>query len=667
MKKLISSLLTVLFVFSILIAFQGTEDKSVATNEKKDVVANDKDVSSKTSVDKKDSKQNVLNDTDKNDKKKDGYDKKDNKSDVAADDNEMGEYFHYPCDNKSMIGNILVVYNQDKKSYESIVNDMKKAGYSQVRGSQFSKDSWNVYAKNTTDAKDAIRDIKVYIDKKDNHPSSISQDEYTYYLVDSTPVIKKNSGNGGIVNKVKKDEYHAYFYVCKDKSFGPPITSIVVKDSDKSFDKKSNMFGKGKVVNCTENSYCKCSKPANLFEGFGGKYRYMSYVSNNYMRLDSKNLRAQIKESAKYKKNSFVKSFYDKAKRCIKKLDESSIVEDYTQNDINSIKSQLEYATNYAKNGWGISLKQAYNMEVGASDNRYIGYLAITDGGKQALKKRNYIPLDLKLDSNTGEKKYDIGYTYTRDINKAIRNIKLFITKGDKQSDVLYETVNGKECKFYLVGNYPATLSQDDEDECIDLYKGRDEKMHVYMYVSKDVNAGAPITDIASFHSKTMVIVDEATKEKTFSYIKTFKFSDGQKGEVVSLDPNEYNNPVYVGYRSLTNIDSARLRKALQRAANCLKKEHAYTRVSYDGLKEAGQKALKVVISLNTTGETSVSQKEIDRMVKRLEYNIDALEMASIASIFTNGYFIATVISSLIVIIACVVILRKKGIIKSNK
>jgi len=653
MKKLISLMLTVTFLVSLLVVFQNTEDKKAKTDDKKSDVSND-------------------------------------------DKKNRGEYYHYPDGNNKMIGYLAVSLNNDLESYKKTCKDMEKEDYYTYNKSDISDSSKNftdVFCKYTDDASMAIRDVKVFIGKENVHPDTITEDNYVYYLVGKAPASCKDGDGSGVVSLTKAgSKYYSYLYVCRDASFGPPITSIRVKDSDSSYEDNPNLFRKGSVVTTTSNSYCQSSKPANFYQGTDGSFKYMSYKCDNYSLIKSEELREQLEQSEKYKNDTFVKRYYDNAKKCIETLDDARIVDNYSQADVNALKKELRLATAFAKVGWGVSYEKAYKSEVGnCKNNKYIGYIATFSNGNKPKDDSTYIPLKMNFDSNADNNRFCIGYSYTNNIREAIRNIKFYVSDKNKKKDVLFETINGKQCKFYLVGNFPATLSEyaktsnadndtkkeyidsknllhEDTDEYVDLGKSDsdDKKIHMYMYVSKDINAGAPITDLRGFSSKSMVIVDDDLSVKDLSYVKTFKISDGIKDGIQNMESNPYNNAVYLAYRSLANVDSTKLRTALEEGSKLLKKENAYSEHSRAGLERACRQALEVVISLDSTSTTEVSQKYMDSLAEKIEYHISVLEPPSFASLFTSGYLLYLLIIVLIAIIT-IFIMIKKGKIKTRR
>ncbi len=650
MKKLISLLLTVTMLVSLLVVFENTEDKKAKNDDKKD------------------------------------------KSDVYADeDDSLGEYYHYPDGNNRMIGYLAVSLNKDFDSYKKTCKDMENEGYYTYEKSDDDKNGknfWSVHCKFTEDANEAIRDIKVFIGKKDEHPDTITENDLVYYLVGKAPASCNEGDGSGVVSLAKESSsYYAYMYVCRDAKYGPPITSIRVKDSDNSYEDNPNLFNKDNIVTTTSNSYCEGNEIVNFNQGSDSDYKYMSYKSDNYNIIKSKDLRKQLEQSKEFKNNLFVKKYYEDAKRCVDKLDDAHIVDTYSQADINALYKELKLATAHAKIGWGKSYEKAYKTEVGDCKNhKYIGYIATYGEDKKPKDNSKYIPLKMNFDSDADNNRFCIGYSYTNNIKEAIRNIKFYVSEKNNKKDVLFETVNGKQCKFYLVGKYPATisekkssnkdkekeysdskiLSQEDADGYIDLGKesgSDDKKLHIYMYVSKDINSGAPITDITAFSSKSMIIVDEDSNQKELSYAKTFKISDKIKDDVLNVERNEYNKSVYLAYRGLQNVDSSKLRETLEKASKLLKKENAYSKISRDGLEKACEEALRVIISLDSYSATPASQDYINSLVDKIEYHISVLEPPSFASIFASGYFIYLCIFVLLVIVA-IIIMIKKGKIK---
>ena len=219
------------------------------------------------------------------------------------------------------------------------------------------------------------------------------------------------------------------------------------------------------------------------------------------------------------------------------------------------------------------------------------------DEAKKYLTNAGYTLLGVELNagsSKSGRHYTHMGYKTGTDESKAIRAIA-FYNGGTAPSSVVYN-VNGYDCTFY-----PVTTSYVDSSSssgtAFDLNKGVGGDT-IYMYYTRDPNAGPPITAFDYDENST----NDSGNACQIPAVWLNTNSKATAGNGADLNAGAGGKYIYVYYaqQNSTEVDTDALRTAVNSALS--KNSANYTSDTYSKLTTAYNSANTIITDYNTYG-----------------------------------------------------------------
>ena len=273
-----------------------------------------------------------------------------------------------------------------------------------------------------------------------------------------------------------------------------------------------------------------------------------------------------------------------------------------------SAASSATYDKEYYTGGASFSTDVAvgarqYQIAASGRENAAKGYL--TDAGFTVMGK------DVNAGCSKSNKKYyytHLGYKLGTDEKNAIRAVA-FYNAGDAPSSISY-TIDGHSCTFY-----PVTTSFVDSGtstgSVFDLNKGVGGDT-IYMYYTKDPNAGPPMT---SLEYGTNATVSGQTMGVWLNGSGSADLNAGAGGDYI-----------YISFKTTgTEVDTSALHTAITNGESYISKSSNYTSVS--DLQTAVNNAKAIVNDYNADGlSASHDQTAITNAANAINSAINALK-----------------------------------------
>ena len=242
------------------------------------------------------------------------------------------------------------------------------------------------------------------------------------------------------------------------------------------------------------------------------------------------------------------------------------------------------------------------------------------DASKEYLTGNGYTLVNKNLNAGctkSNNKYYFtyMGYKTSADESNAIRAVA-FYNGGDSPSSITY-TINGHSCTFYPVLNSYVDSSSS-SNSVFDLNKGVGGDT-IYMYYTKDPNAGPPITSLDYDSSAT-------NNSDSPAQIPCVWLSSSVAGQIADLNRDAGGDYIYMFYgQTGTSVNTSALHNAINSGETYLAKSGNY--VSVSALQTAVNNAKTIVNDYNADGlSDEYDQTAINNAATAITNAINALQ-----------------------------------------
>lgn len=151
------------------------------------------------------------------------------------------------------------------------------------------------------------------------------------------------------------------------------------------------------------------------------------------------------------------------------------------------------------------------------NDQLYISSVALAysrknqSNAKKYLTDVGYTPVGIDFNYGVFGDYVFMGVKYSENPDEAIRAFRIYVgdaikDKGDPE-DVMISNVNGKSVTFYKVGAGAVDYLPSDADGVVELNRGAGGE-YLYLYATRDKNAGQPISEITMTHDSDYTNAD---------------------------------------------------------------------------------------------------------------------------------------------------------------
>ena len=264
----------------------------------------------------------------------------------------------------------------------------------------------------------------------------------------------------------------------------------------------------------------------------------------------------------------------------------------------------------------------AFVTDLAVSRREYSGWA----GGRQDDCKRYLTNAGWTLfgiNCNDGKKcdYIHIGYKKGTDESQAIRAFAYY--NGSDKPDTFTYTINGHACTFHLVTNgYNNSSSLSNTAIDLNTDAGGD---YIFLYYTKDPNAGPPIT--STDHDENSTNNSDNSAQIPGVWLNTGG-EKGQAGKVADLNAGAGGAYIYTFYgQTGTSVDTDALHNAINSGDSYLANSGRYTSASVSALQTAVNNAKTIVNDYNADGLSgSYDQTKIDNAQSAITNAINALQ-----------------------------------------
>lgn len=256
----------------------------------------------------------------------------------------------------------------------------------------------------------------------------------------------------------------------------------------------------------------------------------------------------------------------------------------------------------------------------------HTGYWGVVNlnSTKKKLTDAGYSALDWDFNDGcgTGSDWIAGGWKTTTDVSRALRDIKFRVADDGSAPQSYNLTVNGRTVTYYLVGgSYEPNSSGISDGGVVDLNSKAGGK-YIHAYVTRDPNAGPPITGI--------YFNDQSSRSGCTTCTKLN--ATGTKAE---LNEGAGGSDLYMHYsHNSTQVSTANLRSIYPLAANMVPNRTNYTSATYAPLQTAYNNAKPIIETFDAYGAASITQATINSAYNAL--------YSAVYNAETNVYFNAS-------------------------
>lgn len=257
------------------------------------------------------------------------------------------------------------------------------------------------------------------------------------------------------------------------------------------------------------------------------------------------------------------------------------------------------------------------------SRKNYFGSLLNINDLKGYLNDAGYSAFDNDFNKGcgTGSDWIAGGWKTSTDITKAVRDIKYYFSSSENHPDYLDRTVNGRTVRYYLVGGAYNSNSVKNGG-VVDLNGGAGGS-YIYCYITRDPNAGPPITGLLFNFTLNETGRGYNVCTKIDATTTAADLNDGQ------------GDKSYMHWTTAaSSVSTTNLQSIFNVAAGMYPNKTNYTAATYAPLETAYLNAKPVVETYNTYGAASITQSTITSLANSLTTAVNNAE--------TNVYFNAS-------------------------
>lgn len=219
---------------------------------------------------------------------------------------------------------------------------------------------------------------------------------------------------------------------------------------------------------------------------------------------------------------------------------------------------------------------------------------------KEKLTDAGYSALDWDFNDGcgTGSDWIAGGWKNSTDVTQALRDIKFWVGDSDSVPQSYNLTVNGKTVTYYLVGGTYESNSVTDGG-VVDL-NGNAGGKYIYCFITRDPNAGPPITGI--------YFNDESSRSGCTTCTK-LQATDTK----ADLNESAGGSYLYMHYsQNSTLVSTSDLRTVYPLAVNMVSNRTNYTTATYTPLQTAYNNAKPIIETLDAQGASTITQAAIN-------------------------------------------------------
>lgn len=254
----------------------------------------------------------------------------------------------------------------------------------------------------------------------------------------------------------------------------------------------------------------------------------------------------------------------------------------------------------------------------------HTGYWGVVNlnSTKEKLSSKGYSTLDWDFNDGCGTNSDWIagGWKNTTDVSRALRDIKFRVADDGSAPQSYNLTVNGRTVTYYLVGGSYEPNNVEDGG-VVDLNSSAGGK-YIHAYITRDPNAGPPITGI--------YFNDQSSRSGCITCTKLN--ATGTKAE---LNEGAGGSDLYMHYsHNSTQVSTANLQSVYNLSVNMIPNRTNYTSDSYRALETAYNNAKPIVEKFNQYGAASITQATINSAYNAL--------YSAVYNAETNLYFNAS-------------------------
>ncbi len=254
----------------------------------------------------------------------------------------------------------------------------------------------------------------------------------------------------------------------------------------------------------------------------------------------------------------------------------------------------------------------------------HTGYWGVVNlnSTKEKLSSKGYSTLDWDFNDGCGTNSDWIagGWKNTTDVSRALRDIKFRVADDGSAPQSYNLTVNGRTVTYYLVGGSYEPNNVEDGG-VVDLNGGAGGK-YIHAYITRDPNAGPPITGI--------YFNDQSSRSGCITCTKLN--ATGTKAE---LNEGAGGSDLYMHYsHNSTQVSTASLQSIYPYAVAMVPGRTNYTSDTYRALETAYNDATPIIEMFNQYGATSITQATINNAYNAL--------YSAVYNAETNLYFNAS-------------------------
>ena len=243
---------------------------------------------------------------------------------------------------------------------------------------------------------------------------------------------------------------------------------------------------------------------------------------------------------------------------------------------------------------------------------------------KNRLSDAGYNPWDKDFNDGCGTNSDYIagGWKYSKDISKALRDVKFWVSDSGSVPQYYDLSVNGKTVRYYLVGGtYEPNSSSFSGGGVVDLNGGAGGK-YIYAFVTRDPNAGPPITYIK---------VNTNGADSGYNSCTSLQAPSSR----TDLNSGAGGDDIFMHLTSATTaVSTANLQNVYNLAVNMIPNRANYTSDTYRPLETAYNNAKPIVEAYNNYGAGIFDQAAINTAYNDL--------YSAVYNAETNVYFNAS-------------------------
>lgn len=241
----------------------------------------------------------------------------------------------------------------------------------------------------------------------------------------------------------------------------------------------------------------------------------------------------------------------------------------------------------------------SFVSEIAFARSGYWGVVNL-NSTKDKLSSAGFSPLDWDFNDGCGTNSDWIagGWKNSTDVSRALRDIKFRVADDGSAPQSYNLTVNGRTVTYYLVGGtYEPNSVQD--GGVIDL-NGNAGGKYIHAYITRDPNAGPPITGI--------YFNDQSSRSGCTTCTKL-----NATGTKADLNEGAGGSDLFMHYsHNSTQVSTASLQSVYPYAAAMIPNRTNYTSDSYRALETAYNNAKPIVETFNKYGAAPITQATIN-------------------------------------------------------